>query len=277
MNGDTTADLQDLIDRLRHGDDSARRALLERVYHRLRRIAAATLQRQFPRLRTSHELDSVVDEAWAQLMKALETARPPTAEAFYRLAFRKVRHVLLDMARRQGRLDARREAEPPGPDGSDSRAPLEIGDTTHEPSRLAFWTEIHREVARLPQDQRTVFRFHYFLAALKGRQANLGSDHPETLTAMSNVASTYRDTGRLADALPLYEQVLKGLKGKLGPERPHTLTAMSLLVRTYLLNGQPAKAEPIARESLKVREQKQQDDWAVFETRSLLGGCRLDQ
>ena len=38
--GDTTADVGDLIERLRNGDDSARRALLERVYHRLRRIAA---------------------------------------------------------------------------------------------------------------------------------------------------------------------------------------------------------------------------------------------
>jgi RNA polymerase sigma factor (sigma-70 family) len=203
MNGDTTADLQDLIDRLRLGDDSARRALLERVYHRLRRIAAATLQRQFPRLRTSHEVDSVVDEAWAQLMKALETSRPPTAEAFYRLVFRKVRHVLLDMARRQGRLDARREAEPPGPDGSDSRAPLEIGDTTHEPSRLAFWTEIHREVARLPQDQRTVFCFHYFAELPQSEIARLLGLPPKQVSRLWLAA-----TVRLAQRLDGIEELI---------------------------------------------------------------------
>ena len=101
MSGDTTADVGDLIERLRRGDDSARGTLLERVYHRLRRIAAATMQKKFPRLRARHEVDSVVDEAWVQLMKALETTRPVNAQDFYRLVFRKVRHVLLDMARRR--------------------------------------------------------------------------------------------------------------------------------------------------------------------------------
>jgi hypothetical protein len=43
MNGETTSDVRDLIERLRAGDDSARQALLERVHHRLRRIAAAVL------------------------------------------------------------------------------------------------------------------------------------------------------------------------------------------------------------------------------------------
>jgi hypothetical protein len=38
MSGDTTADLEDLIERLRRGEATARGALLERVYHRLRRI-----------------------------------------------------------------------------------------------------------------------------------------------------------------------------------------------------------------------------------------------
>jgi len=160
--GDTTADVGDLIERLRQGDDSARRALLERVYHRLRRIAAATLQKNFPRLVDRHEVDSVVDETWAQLMKALESTRPETPEGFYRLVFRKVRHVLLDMARRQGRDDARRQEPVPNSDRSGSTDPIEISDTTYEPSRLAFWTEIHREVGRLPRDQRSVFRFHYF-------------------------------------------------------------------------------------------------------------------
>ena len=101
MNGDTTSDVRDLIERLCAGDDSARRALLDRIHDRLRRIAAAVSRKEFPRLRDQHELESVVDEAWAQLMTALQTTQPATPEGFYDLVFRKVRHVLYDMARRQ--------------------------------------------------------------------------------------------------------------------------------------------------------------------------------
>jgi hypothetical protein len=50
MNGETTADVHRLIERLRAGDDSARNALLDRVHHRLRRIAAALFRKEFPRL-----------------------------------------------------------------------------------------------------------------------------------------------------------------------------------------------------------------------------------
>jgi hypothetical protein len=44
MSGDTTADVDRLIERLRTGDDSARRALLDRVVHRLHRIARSTFR-----------------------------------------------------------------------------------------------------------------------------------------------------------------------------------------------------------------------------------------
>ncbi len=195
MSDDTTVNLGDLIERLHQGDDSARRALLDRVYIRLRRIAAATMH-GFPRLRDRHDLDSVVDETWAQLMKALESTRPATPEAFYRLVFRKVRHVLLDMARRQRREDARRQEEPPHPSGSDFRSPFDIGETTYEPSRLAFWTEIHREVGRLPGDQRSVFRFHYFAEIPQSEIARLLDLSPRKVSRLW-LAATMRLAHRL--------------------------------------------------------------------------------
>ncbi|HEY1418683.1 MAG TPA: ECF-type sigma factor, partial [Myxococcaceae bacterium] len=101
MSGGTDADVRDLIEQLRLGDESARRKLLDRVHHRLRRIAASVFQREFPRLRQGHDLDSVVDESWARLLRALETSPPMTVEDVYRQLFRTVRHVLLDIARRQ--------------------------------------------------------------------------------------------------------------------------------------------------------------------------------
>jgi DNA-directed RNA polymerase specialized sigma24 family protein len=163
--GDTTADVGDLIERLRNGDDSARGALLERVYHRLRRIAAATMQKKFPRLLTRHELDSVVDEAWVQLMKALETTRPANAQDFYRLVFRKVRHVLLDMARRQGREDARRQQAPANSDTSDSSDPFDVDDSTYEFSG--------REAPRIsrPSTRRTAWRWCWLRRTSQNRRS----------------------------------------------------------------------------------------------------------
>src|SRR5579883_3049736 len=105
MTGDTSTELQTLLDRLSRGDESARGELLARAYQRLRRIAAAMFHRDFSGLRNRHDLESVVDETWARLMRALETARPPTVEDFLRLVAHKVRQVLLDMAERQRRTD----------------------------------------------------------------------------------------------------------------------------------------------------------------------------
>jgi RNA polymerase sigma factor (sigma-70 family) len=184
MSSDTTANVQDFIERLRRGDMSARAALLERIYHRLRRIAAAVLHRDFHRLEVHHDLDSVVDEAWAQLMKALEATHPATADDFYRLIFRKVRHVLLDMARRQRRDEVRRYGDLPEEDSSGPVSPYDRSDTTYEPSRLAFWTEFHREVENLPDDQRSVFDLHYFAEFPQAEIARLLEMHPKQVSRL---------------------------------------------------------------------------------------------
>lgn len=179
MNSETTRDVRYLIERLRQGDDSARRALLERVYHRLCRIAAATLHAEFPRLRDHHELHSVVDQAWIRLLEALETTQPATAEEFYSLMFHKVRHVLLDLARRKSREDARVRQAPGGRDDSNSPSRFEPGDATDDPALLAFWTEFHQEVANLPDSERAVFDFHYYAEFPQAEIAQLLNLHPK--------------------------------------------------------------------------------------------------
>jgi len=196
MSGDTTSDVRHLIERLRAGDDSARQALLDRIHHRLRRIAATVSRKEFPRLRSQHELESVVDETWAQLMTALQTTHPATPEGFYDLVFRKVRHVLLDMARRQGRHDNHRQRVPLDPGGSADAGLCDIPDTTHEPSRLAVWTELHREVEKLPDTQRRVFDCHYLAGFSQAETARLLDMHPKEVSRLWLAAA-----GRLADWL----------------------------------------------------------------------------
>jgi RNA polymerase sigma factor (sigma-70 family) len=158
----TSADLQDLIERLRGGDMEARRELLQRAYNRLLRIAAAVFHEDFPTLRDRHDLESVVSEVWMRLVGALEATQPQTVEGFFGLVFHKVRQVLLDMAGRQRRDDARRCARTVGADDSDAVAAIDWVDTTHDPERLAALTELHDQIEKLPPDERRVFDLHYY-------------------------------------------------------------------------------------------------------------------
>ncbi len=202
MSGDTTADLCELIERLRNGDDSARRRLLDRAYHRLQRIAVAMFQKDFPRLRAQHDVESVVDEAWARLMQALEGELPQDVEQFYGLVFQKVRHVLIDMARRQTRHEQRRANSLTSSNGFNREAEFEVDDDTHEPSRLAIWTEFHLEVEKLPRDERLVFDLHYLGEFSQAEVAQLLSFHPKRVSRLWLGA-----TGRLARWLDGFQEL----------------------------------------------------------------------
>jgi Tetratricopeptide repeat len=68
---------------------------------------------------------------------------------------------------------------------------------------------------------------------MEARKKKLGEDHPSTLTSMANLASTYRDQGRLDEAEELGVQVMEGCKKKLGEDHPDTLTSMNNLAVTY--------------------------------------------
>ncbi|MGW2355812.1 tetratricopeptide repeat protein, partial [Streptomyces phaeofaciens] len=60
-----------------------------------------------------------------------------------------------------------------------------------------------------------------------------GPDHPETFTARNNLAISYRDAGRLQEALALGERVLADYERVLGPDHPATLTARNNLAISY--------------------------------------------
>ena len=105
MNGDTTSDLIDLVERLVAGDDAARRLLLERAHNRVVRIAATIFRADFAALHERHELESVVSETWLRLESSLRAVQPRTVDEFFGLVVVKTRQALLDMVRRQQRAD----------------------------------------------------------------------------------------------------------------------------------------------------------------------------
>jgi RNA polymerase sigma factor (sigma-70 family) len=189
----TSADLQDLIDRLRGGDREARRELLQRAYNRLLRIAATVFHEDFPTLRGRHDLESVVSEVWMRLAGALEATQPQTVEGFFGLVFHKVRQVLLDMASRQRRDDLRRCRGPLDADDSAALAAFDPPDTTHDPQRLASLTELHEQIEKLPADQRTVFDLHYYGGFSQIEIAQMLELNPKQVSRLWLTA-----TGRLA-------------------------------------------------------------------------------
>jgi RNA polymerase sigma factor (sigma-70 family) len=188
MDGDTTLRLQSLLDRMNAGDPAARRELIARAYDRLRLLAGAILNRSFPTLRNRHDLDSVLHDSYIRLVQALDSVTAPTVADFFRLAARKINHVLLDLIdrhRRHGRGDGLSgfAADPP--------------DQSHDPARLALWAEFHAQAARLPDGPREVFELQYYLDLSQAEIAVLLNLHPRKVSRLWQSAKDH-----LAAALP---------------------------------------------------------------------------
>lgn len=82
----------------------------------------------------------------------------------------------------------------------------------------------------------------------------VGSEHPDTLTAKSNLAVTYTRMGRLMDAVKLQEDVLETMEKSLGPENLETITVMSNLAWTYLSQGRWNDALCLHEKALDARK-----------------------
>jgi serine/threonine protein kinase/tetratricopeptide (TPR) repeat protein len=85
---------------------------------------------------------------------------------------------------------------------------------------------------------------------------HLGTDHPDTLASMLNLANGYYALGRHADALKLREETLVLMKTKLGPDHPHTLSTMNNLALSYVTLGQHNEALKLYEETLALKKTK---------------------
>jgi RNA polymerase sigma factor (sigma-70 family) len=192
----TTKDIQRLLDRLRSGDVLARQELLERAHRRLVKIAAALFQEDFRDLRGPHDLESVVSETWMGLMRALESTQPATPDAFFGLVFVKVRQALLQIANRERRRKARRLDGPVDSGEPEALDLFDPPDTTSDPCRLAILAEFHRQVEKLPRDEKRAFELHYYLGLTQAEAAELMELAPKQVSRLWLAA-----TARLADWL----------------------------------------------------------------------------
>nr|BEK71182.1 hypothetical protein KPHV_84090 [Kitasatospora purpeofusca] len=82
----------------------------------------------------------------------------------------------------------------------------------------------------------------------------LGANHPGTLTARGNLASSYGRAGRTAEAIVLEERVLADRERLLGGDHPDTLTARGNLATSYWQAGRTAEAIVLEERVLADRE-----------------------
>ncbi|KAK3946627.1 P-loop containing nucleoside triphosphate hydrolase protein [Pseudoneurospora amorphoporcata] len=85
-------------------------------------------------------------------------------------------------------------------------------------------------------------------------KTKLGADHPDTLTSMANLASTFWNQGRWGEAEKLEVQVMETSKAKLGADHPDTLTSMANLAFTWNSQGRHEDALALMQDCVEARE-----------------------
>ena len=158
----TTVIIQGYLDKMLEDDDSYRRLLVEHAYERLRLLAKGRIH-SFPSIQRWEQTDDVLQQACVRLWKSLDQVKPSTAREFFGLAAIQIRRTLIDLARHyhgkrgMGAKHATNERA-----DKEGRAQPEKADATSDPATLAEWTEFHRKVDELPDEQREVFDLLYY-------------------------------------------------------------------------------------------------------------------
>ena len=159
MADDSTTQLQLLIDRFNANDPGARDELLQRAGERLRRIARKMLQ-DFSRVKKWEDTDDVLQNALIRLMRALNAVSVASTAEFFRLAATQIRRELLDLARRYSGRESAAGKRASQTESSIAEGPRgaarERGTTTHDPKALAAWSEFHKQIGALPDEEREV-------------------------------------------------------------------------------------------------------------------------
>jgi RNA polymerase sigma factor (sigma-70 family) len=148
---------------LGRGDEAARfrarNGLITAASARLRRLAHLMLE-GYPAVARAVETGDILGEAVIRLCRALEDeavlARMCSARDFLAIAALQIRRELLDLARSRSRSGANPgPIGAPGDTGHPGLEPAEV--SSAQPERLALWTEFHRQVESLPDEEREVF------------------------------------------------------------------------------------------------------------------------
>jgi RNA polymerase sigma factor (sigma-70 family) len=177
-----TTQIQDCLQRLQAGDETARDELFQWSSDRLCRLTRKLLG-AYPSLRHC-ETDDVFQDAMLRLHKALKDISPSNVREWTGLAGLQIRRVLLDTLRHQCGPEgtaANVQTGGIGGAGSISSPGRELTAGTAGPATLAEWTEFHELVDRLPSELREVFHQHYYYGLSEAETAEVLEVSVETV------------------------------------------------------------------------------------------------
>ena len=123
-------------------------------------------------------------------------------------------------------------------EGYNDRAPLLLGFMG-----LYYWQQGRSDEAEQVEVQ-----------VLELRKSVLGDKHPDTITAMANLAGTWQQQGRSDEAEQLKVEVLELRKSVLGDNHPDTIMAMANLAGTWQQQGRSDEAERLQVEVLELQK-----------------------
>jgi RNA polymerase sigma-70 factor (ECF subfamily) len=170
-----TVQIQAWIDRLRTGDELARKELLACACQRLERLTRKML-RDFPRVKRWEETADVTQNAALRLYRTLQDVIPRDVREFFRLASLNIRRELLDLAKHYGGPQGQGAHHATWQAGDDSRAGpggRDPADESADPTQLARWSEFHERIETLPDEEREVFDLVWYQGLSQAEVAEL--------------------------------------------------------------------------------------------------------
>ncbi|KAF5529097.1 hypothetical protein FMEXI_14361, partial [Fusarium mexicanum] len=87
------------------------------------------------------------------------------------------------------------------------------------------------------------------------RREVLGEKHPDTISNMAELATTYHAQGRYDKAESIYQEVLELRQEVLGGKHPDTIWSMASLAATYHAQGRYDEAEKLKDKALELRRE----------------------
>jgi RNA polymerase sigma factor (sigma-70 family) len=170
-----TIEIQNLVDKLKAGDESARQELINCACDRLTKLTRRML-RGYPRVHRWEQTDDVMQNALMRLYRTLADVKPASAADFYRLAALNIRRELLDLAKHYyGPRGLGAHHASVGPDRGSDDKPLapDAAAPDDDPAKLAGWTELHSRVEQLPDEEREVFDLLWYQELPQAEAATL--------------------------------------------------------------------------------------------------------
>ena len=156
----TDTQLQILIERSLQGDTSSHEELLCHASDRLHRLTRKMFH-DFPRLRRWEQTDDVFQNSMLKLHRALSEVHVESVRHFFNLAAVQIRRELLDLARHHfGAHGNAANYHTDGQPADDAGGSLHA--FTSEPQDLQSWSEFHRQVEALSQEEQEIVNLIFY-------------------------------------------------------------------------------------------------------------------